>query len=469
MAKKGTTGGPRAHRDTHEDIKRRSEYKSRAERERMWQKRAIYAALALVVVSALVLASGIFTEEVIRPRQAITTVNGVEISTGDFEKRVAFERWQVAQQIRDLYVMTGGNLSLYGEQFAQQVTNQINSLANPVVFGSPVLDRMEEQVLLEQAAKERGVTVDEAAIAEQVNRYVASYQGLQLPNPDATVTPVPTITLTPLVSPTPTLTRTPTATPTLVPTEEGAEPEPSATPGEPPTATVTPTATATLTDDEIMATVAVAAKDFYNEASDGADVDREVIRDAFYYDALTAALRADLAAEVEPFEFQANVRHILLAFVPDAPTAQALPTEEQKAAALARAEAVMDALQDGESFAALAEAHSDDSTSAASGGSLGWASPDNYVAAFKDAVLTADIGAIVGPVETEYGYHIIQVLGREDRPLSPTELQSRQNQRYETWLTELKANARIQRRDDWIERIPGKPTYNDLLGDIIPR
>lgn len=468
MAKKSTTGGPRSRKVTEADLQRRSTYRSRAELERMWQKRAAYAIFGLIAIGLLLLLFGILFEQVIRPSQAISTVNGVEISTGDFEKRVAFERWQVADQIREYYAITGGNFNLYGEQIAQELTNQVNSLANPVVFGSPVLDRLEEQILLEQAVNDRGLTVDQDAIEREVDQYIASFEGLALPDPDAEPTSVPTVTPTPLVSPTPTMTRTPTPEPTQAPTEEGATEEAT----EEAETTPFPTATTrpTLTSDEIYATVESAADTFYEDAIEGASVDRDVVFNAFYYDALVEVLRADLAEEVETSELQVNARHILISFTPGTQPGQAPPpTDEEKQVALEKAESVMDALSDGESFASLAEVHSDDPGSGANGGELGWASPSNYVAAFKDTVETAEIGAIVGPVETEFGYHIIQVLGREVRELSPSELDQRRNAAFNELLNELRANAEIERREDWIDRIPGKPTYNELLGDIIPR
>lgn len=137
-------------------------------------------------------------------------------------------------------------------------------------------------------------------------------------------------------------------------------------------------------------------------------------------------------------------------------------------AALERAEAAMVALQDGESFTALAQVQSDDTGSALQGGELGWANPEGYVDNFKDVVLNAEIGAIVGPVVTEYGYHIIQVNGREMRELTDSELATRRDMVFQLWLDELKAGATIVRHDDWLNYVSEVPSYDDLLGDILP-
>ena len=190
------------------------------------------------------------------------------------------------------------------------------------------------------------------------------------------------------------------------------------------------------------------------------------MRKVFYYDALRTALMDAMAAEAPTEELQVRVRHILIAFDP-ANVGSGLPaTEEQRAAAEEKANEVMAAIQNGEPFADLAREVSDDTGSAQNGGELDWQSPSGFVSAFADTVTTAEIGEIVGPVETEYGYHIIQVLGREVRALTDTQLNQRRSQLFSEWLTERKAAANIERSDNWLDRIPDEPTINQLLGDL---
>lgn len=473
MAKKGTTGGPRSRRVTKEDMERRTRYKSRAERDRMWQRRALIITVTVIGVFILLLVAAIVTEQIIIPRQAITTVNGDKVSTSEFQERVRFTRWLTAQQIRELFYLVGGDVNT----LQQYAGTQLSQLQRPVLMGSDVMDEIEEELLLAQAAKERGITVDMVEVDRQVNEYIAQGYGLQLPGGDTpTPTLTPTLTLTPLVSPTPSPTRTPTPTATLSPTTTPVEGEASSTPGSTltptltPTITLTPTPTATLSDTEIYATVEEGVQDFYDQAKDTPDVSRSVVRDVFYYQALREALSKEIGKDVPTSELQVNVRHILIAFDPTLPAGETPPppTDEQKADALARAEEVAQALKDGEPFADLARAVSNDTGSASSGGELGWASPENYVAAFKDTVENQEIGAISGPVETEYGYHIIQVMGREIRDLTDSELRTRQNETFQTWLDDQRAEADIKRHKDWLDRVPEEPSYNKLLGDILP-
>ncbi|WMJ68036.1 peptidyl-prolyl cis-trans isomerase [Stenotrophomonas sp. 24(2023)] len=63
----------------------------------------------------------------------------------------------------------------------------------------------------------------------------------------------------------------------------------------------------------------------------------------------------------------------------------------------------------GADFAALAKANSEDPGSKAQGGDLGWVEHGAMVKPFEDALFAAKAGDIVGPVKTDFGYHLIQV------------------------------------------------------------
>jgi parvulin-like peptidyl-prolyl isomerase len=90
------------------------------------------------------------------------------------------------------------------------------------------------------------------------------------------------------------------------------------------------------------------------------------------------------------------------------------------------------------------------------------------VAEFADAVTNSAIGEIVGPVRSQYGFHIIQVEGREIRPVSESDMSTRRNQAFTDWLNEQKASIDIERKDNWVDFIPNDPSYDELLGDIMP-
>jgi peptidyl-prolyl cis-trans isomerase D len=97
--------------------------------------------------------------------------------------------------------------------------------------------------------------------------------------------------------------------------------------------------------------------------------------------------------------------HILIAVKPDA-------GDDAKAAAKAKAAEVMaKASANPAKFGELAKQFSQDPGSAAQGGDLGSFARGNMVKPFDDAVFAMKVGDIVGPVETDFGYHVIKLNG----------------------------------------------------------
>ncbi len=106
-----------------------------------------------------------------------------------------------------------------------------------------------------------------------------------------------------------------------------------------------------------------------------------------------------------------HVRHILLSFE---------KFNNNPDSALSVANAIMAQLQSGANFAQLAQRYSHDPGSAQKGGDLGWADPRMFVGEFKSAVEGASLNKAIGPFKTQFGYHIIEVLGRSTRKLIGT-------------------------------------------------
>ncbi|HEU4592924.1 MAG TPA: peptidylprolyl isomerase [Steroidobacteraceae bacterium] len=80
------------------------------------------------------------------------------------------------------------------------------------------------------------------------------------------------------------------------------------------------------------------------------------------------------------------------------------------------AQKIIEQLGKGGDFATLARRFSSDKGSAAKGGDLDWFSPGNMVKPFGDAVGLLKKGEITQtPVQTQYGWHVIQLLGTRDR------------------------------------------------------
>ena len=80
-----------------------------------------------------------------------------------------------------------------------------------------------------------------------------------------------------------------------------------------------------------------------------------------------------------------------------------------------RLQSLKDRIIDGDDFATLARSNSDDKGSALNGGDLGWVGPGDLVSPFENAMNNLAINEISDPVQTQFGWHIIQVQEREDK------------------------------------------------------
>ena len=119
-----------------------------------------------------------------------------------------------------------------------------------------------------------------------------------------------------------------------------------------------------------------------------------------------------------------------------------------------KAEEVKAELQNGADFAALARENSQDPGSAEKGGDLGCLGKGETVPPFEEATFAAEQGEIVGPVETEFGFHIIEVTEiREEQtqPLEDVEAQitdqlaaTQQEEEFTKWLDEQKKERNVK-------------------------
>jgi len=140
---------------------------------------------------------------------------------------------------------------------------------------------------------------------------------------------------------------------------------------------------------------------------------------------------------------QVHVRHILMKTNELADDA----TVKQKLNAL------RERILKGEDFAGLAQTLSEDPASAAEGGDLGWTSPDAFVPEFSQAVAPLKDGEITEPVHTQYGWHIMQMLGHR-RFDNTDEMKRRQaieairagkaDEETELWLRRLRDDAYVE-------------------------
>ena len=72
-----------------------------------------------------------------------------------------------------------------------------------------------------------------------------------------------------------------------------------------------------------------------------------------------------------------------------------------------------DQIASGADFGELAQEHSQ-CPSGAQGGALGTFGPGQMVREFDEVVFSAPVGEVQGPVQTQFGYHLVEVTSRED-------------------------------------------------------
>ncbi|MBN1564219.1 MAG: peptidylprolyl isomerase [Anaerolineae bacterium] len=189
-----------------------------------------------------------------------------------------------------------------------------------------------------------------------------------------------------------------------------------------------------VTDEEIDAELALQA-----DLAAANDITLEEIITAQLYtmDEYRAVLRgtllaqklSDVVANVSPYAAQVHSRHIL---VKDEATARALIQQ----------------IQGGADFAALAAQYSFDGSTAQTGGDLSWVSEGDLLQKeVEDAIFALEPGQLAPePVQSSLGYHVIQVLERvEDRPLSAAALAEKRQQVFLAWLDSQRQTAVIER------------------------
>jgi foldase protein PrsA len=119
------------------------------------------------------------------------------------------------------------------------------------------------------------------------------------------------------------------------------------------------------------------------------------------------------------------------------------------------AQSILSQVKSGGDFAALAKKYSTDPGSKSSGGDLGWAAPSAYVTEFADAVSAMKVNE-VRLVKSQYGYHVIKLLGR--RAASSQTLVEATAQ----IKTTLESSARSDKFGTYISNLQKKATINIL-------
>ncbi|KJZ65343.1 SurA N-terminal domain-containing protein [Pseudomonas fluorescens] len=165
-----------------------------------------------------------------------------------------------------------------------------------------------------------------------------------------------------------------------------------------------------LTDDEVKAYYDEHAKEFMTP--DQVVIDYLELKKASFFDQVSVKdedLQAAYQKETANLSEQRRAAHILIEVNDKVTEAQAKAKIEEIQARLAK----------GEKFEALAKEFSQDPGSANNGGDLGFAGPGVYDPAFETALYALAKDQVSAPVRTDFGFHLIKLLGVE-APEVPT-------------------------------------------------
>lgn len=394
---------------------------SRVARETRLQ-RIVLIATAVITVSVIGLVGyGLIKEYVVTPNTVIATVNGDNITVPMYHDRYLWGWFQ--------YVA-------YDQPPPEDLAQQ-------------TLDALIQEQLVQQEAERLGVEVDEEEVESQVHAYIEmvrfgnfyyyysseeTEEGVATPTQRPTATPTATYvyTLTPTATHTPNPEITPTAT--LPPTATPAgTPTPTSTPEPQPTPTERPEEEYQIGYDEYIFGVGRLVE------LSGSDVE-QVLYHTRRMELLQLALRDELDFEVPSTEIQAHAAHILVG-------------EDDYQLAID----LFNRVQQGESFEDLAAEYSIDPSNAYKGGDLGWFTTGTMVPGFETVVFNMPIGSVDGPVQTEFGWHLIWLYDRVDAPLSEYQIAEAEHELFMDYLTELQDEGEISISDDWMNWIPEMP------------
>ncbi len=165
-----------------------------------------------------------------------------------------------------------------------------------------------------------------------------------------------------------------------------------------------------LTDDEVKAYYDEHAKEFMTP--DQVIIDYVELKKSSFFDQVAVKdedLQAAYQKEIANLSEQRRAAHILIEVNDKTTEAQAKAKIDEVQARLAK----------GEKFEALAKEFSQDPGSANNGGDLGYAGPGVYDPAFEKALYSLSKDQVSEPIRTDFGYHLIKLLGVE-APEVPT-------------------------------------------------
>jgi len=416
------------------------------------QKRIIIIGTAVVLAAVLGLVLyGVFDLKVLQPKKTIIELGSRTVNVTEFKQRVRYQRYQMSRQAMQLVQIQqsmGGDAqtSAYFQQQLMQIAQQLNQ---PNTIGQQVIQSLTDELIIMEEADKMGIEVSEESFQREL-KGLFGYFPQGTPTPQATFAPQPTSTLT---SQQMTLVpNTPTATTEAQETEgdeESPDPTPTATLAQESEGETDPTATPMIQPTEYTAEVYQENyQEWIDSLKDEAGIKEETFLNLVRGFLIQQEVRENVTTDLKRTQDQVWARHIL---VEDEETAQEVLTK----------------LEEGEAFADLASEYSIDTSNKDRGGNLGWFGRGTMVPAFEEIAFALDIGEVSDPIQTQFGWHIIQVIGHEERSISQERFQQLKDQAFRDWLAEKRQEYEAQVADDWQKYVPSEPDLPPQLQQII--
>ncbi len=420
------------------------------------------AVIGVGTLLGLILLTAIIVEYVVRPRQAIVRVGEETISLSEWQERVRFERAQILIGVESAVdTFFNGDIGQAQLVFGQQLGQQLSILQDPEVFGEQVLNQMIDEILVRQEAQARGITVTSEDVDALIGeRYSYFDGGLPTPLPTGTNTPVPTPSITPIptaiITDTEGITEVVTLEPTIAPTVgPTSTPLPTSTP-------VSLEAFEEAYDEELTA---------YRDRGVNDELFRYVAEQQLYQERLLEALAEEKDDEINREELQVSL--YVLSFGSEA---EAVDYQQRiadtdyltvwntlRSDLLANPPVAPVVTEDG-----VTETP-EEPTSTATATEYVWRNQEGLeltlgitvTATILDDLSIGETSDIVMNAGADglVTYYIVQLSGRELRPVTETVIEQQKVEFFSAWLEEVRIDG-FEDLGGWRSRAPRQPAID---------
>lgn len=439
---------------------------AKLEREKNQTRILVISAVSIFALIALILVYGFLDARYFRENRAVAKVNDIAIKASDFRAQTILERiTNINQynydQLLIQYAQMFGDYTTYVQAYYDSMNIQ-NKMADAQSFAESKLESMIQDAIIKQQAQnfEPPIELSKEEVDSAMEESFGFYpKGTPTAQPTTTIWITPTMSNTqqailgPTRTPTQeTTTDTPTSTitPTIDANSSGENAEISPIEEVDPTLTLSPTETQQPTAEDLgtatpTSTPTVYTYDLYQQNIQtyldqykDYGLTLEDLRAYIETRMLKQKVFAEITKDVNEVQEQVWARHILVS------------TEEAARDAL-------DRLAKGEDWASIAAEVSIDTATKENGGDLGWFPRGVMVSEFEQSAFSQEIGSISEPVKSSMGYHIIQIVGHETRPVSNNYLSSLKQKAFDSWIDQFINEDTVKRFDLWKEFVPTQP------------